>query len=406
MITPSTIGALAGLRVLDLSRVLAGPWCAQVLGDLGADVIKVEQPGRGDDTRQWGPPFVPGTTDATYYTCANRNKRSIAIDIAQPGGADLVRQLAEKADVVIENFRVGGLARFGLDYAALSATNPGLVWCAITGFGQTGPESAKGGYDFLIQGMSGLMSVTGAPDGPPTKVGIPIADLGTGLYAAIAILAAIRHRDRTGEGQYIDLALFDTQLALMSNQAAAVLNGGPEPVRMGNAHPTITPYETLACADGDILIACGNDRQFARLCGVLGLPDMPADPRFATMAQRSANRGTLIAALVSRTAEWNTQTLADALQEAGVPAGRANTVPQAVAHPQTAARGVVRRIERGDGADIGFVGFPPQLEKTPAVYAKAPPQTGADGRSVLAGDLGLTDGEIAALIASGAVGAP
>lgn len=396
-------GALDGVRVLDLSRVLAGPWCTQVLGDLGAEVIKVEQPGAGDDTRAWGPPFLPDSQDSAYYSCANRNKRSIAVDIATPAGAELIRKLAAKADVVVENFRVGGLAKYGLDYETLSAATPGLVWCSITGFGQYGPEKDRGGYDFLIQGMSGLMSVTGAADGPPTKVGIPTADLTTGLYAAIAILAALRHRDATGEGQRIDLALLDAQLAVMSNQAANWLNGGSEPRRLGNQHPNIVPYQSFACADGDILIAAANDRQFVKVCRVLGLEEVAEDPRFAAMGSRNANRDAFLAIVEPVIAQWTTADLVAALNEAGVPSGKANTVPEALAQPQVAARGLIGEIARADGSPVRFVGFPPQLSRTPASYRHAPPRAGEDTRAVLADTLGLDDAAIAALAEAGAI---
>ena len=397
-------GALDGIRVLDLSRVLAGPWSTQVLGDLGADVIKVEQPGAGDDTRAWGPPFLPDSQDSAYFSCANRNKRSIAIDIASAEGADLIRRIARESDVVVENFRVGGLARYGLDYEDLRAIKPDLVWCSITGFGQTGPEKDRGGYDFLIQGMSGLMSVTGDADGPPTKVGVPISDLTTGLYAAISILAALRHRDRTGEGQRIDLALLDAQVALMSNQAANWLNGGPEPRRLGNQHPNIVPYQVFACADGDILIATANDRQYAKLCRVLGLEGLIDDPRFAAMKGRGANRAALLAELDTAIAGWNADALVDACNDAGVPSGRVNTVPQALAHPQVDARGLVGSLERKDGSDVRFVGFPAKLSATPATYRAAPPRAGEDGADILNDVLGLADAEIARLRQSGVVG--
>jgi crotonobetainyl-CoA:carnitine CoA-transferase CaiB-like acyl-CoA transferase len=397
-------GALDGIRVLDLSRVLAGPWSTQVLGDLGADVIKVEQPGAGDDTRAWGPPFLPDSADSAYFSCANRNKRSIAIDIAAPEGADLIRKLAAKSDVVVENFRVGGLAKYGLDYDDLRAGQPGLVWCSITGFGQTGPEKDRGGYDFLIQGMSGLMSVTGAADGPPTKVGVPISDLTTGLYAAIAILAALRHRDRTGEGQRIDLALLDAQVALMSNQAANWLNGGGEPRRLGNQHPNIVPYQVFACADGDVLIAAANDRQYRKLCKVLGREELGEDPRFAAMSARGSNRAALLAQLEPAIAEWQSATLVAALNDAGVPSGQVNTVPQALAHPQVAARELVGQLERGDGSAVRFVGFPARLSETPASYRAAPPRAGEDGGDVLRDVLDLAERDIAQLRSAGVVG--
>lgn len=397
-------GALTGIRVLDLSRVLAGPWSTQVLGDLGADVIKVEQLGAGDDTRAWGPPFLPDSQDSAYFSCANRNKRSIAIDIASPEGADLIRRIARESDVVVENFRVGGLARYGLDYDDLRAIKPDLVWCSITGFGQTGPEKDRGGYDFLIQGMSGLMSVTGDADGPPTKVGVPISDLTTGLYAAISILAALRHRDRTGEGQRIDLALLDAQIALMSNQAANWLNGGPEPRRLGNQHPNIVPYQVFACADGDILIATANDRQYAKLCRVLDLETLIDDLRFAAMKGRGANRAELLAELDPAIARWTADALVEALNDAGVPSGRVNTVPQALAHPQIAARELVGSLERHDGSEVRFVGFPAKLSGSPATYRAAPPRVGEDGADVLGDVLGLDEAEIARLRTSGVIG--
>ena len=402
--TQTPTGPLEGIRVLDLSRVLAGPWCGQMLGDLGADVIKVEQPGQGDDTRRWGPPFLPdGSRDSAYYLCANRNKRSVAIDIAKPDGVELVRQLAARADIVLENFRVGGLAKYGLDYPALSAIKPDLIYCSITGFGQTGPERDKGGYDFLIQGMSGLMSVTGQADGDPTKVGIPISDLSTGLYATISILAALQHRNRTGEGQHIDLALLDAQVALLANQASGWLNGGVEPRRMGNQHPTITPYQDFHCADGDILIALGNDRQFAKLCTVLGLPELADDPRFAVSAPRSDNREALFALIKPKIASWTCDDLIAALDAAKLPGGKVNTIPEALAHPQIAARGLVHELARDDGTPVKVVGFPGQFSRTPATYRKAPPRSAQDTAQVLSSELGLDADAIARLVEAGVV---
>ncbi|MGX7952719.1 CaiB/BaiF CoA transferase family protein [Tsuneonella sp. HG249] len=396
-------GALDGIRVLDLSRVLAGPWSTQVLGDLGAEVIKIEQPGAGDDTRAWGPPFLPDSSDSAYFSCANRNKRSVALDIASTEGQGVVRQLAAVSDVVVENFRVGGLTKYDLDYDSLCAVKPDLVWCSITGFGQTGPEKDRGGYDFLVQGMSGLMSVTGAAEGPPTKVGVPISDLTTGLYAAISILAALRHRDRTGEGQRIDLALLDAQVALMSNQAANWLNGGSEPRRLGNQHPNIVPYQVFACADGDILIATANDRQYGKLCRVLGLDRLADDPRFAAMSARGANRAELLAEIEPVIAGWTADALVAALNEAGVPSGRVNTVPQALAHPQVEARELVGELHRRDGTPVRFVGFPAKLEETPATYRTAPPRTGEDTAAVLREVLGMDGDEIARLTVAGAI---
>ncbi len=405
---PPATGPLAGITVLDLSRVLAGPWCGQMLGDLGAEVIKVEQPGQGDDTRRWGPPFLPdGSRDSAYYLCANRNKRSVAVDMSQPEGAALIRQLAAKADVVLENFRVGGLAKYGLDYAALKAVKPDLIYCSITGFGQTGPDKDKGGYDFLIQGLSGLMSVTGQADGQPgagpLKVGVPIADLSTGLYAVIAILAALQHRNRTGEGQQIDLALLDAQIALLANQASNWLNGGAEPARLGNQHPTIVPYQDFACADGDVLIALGNDRQFRDLMLVLGLPELGADPRFAASADRSDNRAALFALIEPAIAGWQSDALIAALTAAKLPGGRINTIPQALAQPQVAARELVQEIARDDGTPVRFIGFPAKLSASPASYRRAPPRSGADTHAVLREVLGLDEAEITALLASGVI---
>ena len=401
---PQLSGPLAGIKVLDLSRVLAGPWSGQMFGDLGADVIKVEQPGQGDDTRKWGPPFLAdGSRDSAYYLCANRNKRSVAIDLSRPEGQDLVRQLAARADIVLENFRVGGLAKYGLDYASLKAIKPDLIYCSITGFGQTGPEKDKGGYDFLIQGMSGLMSVTGDADGHPLKVGIPVSDLTTGLYATISILAALQHRNRTGEGQHIDLALLDAQMALLANQGSNWLNGGAEPRRMGNQHPTIVPYQDFACADGDIIIALGNDRQFRDLVNVLGLPDMAEDPRFALSADRSDNREAMFARINPAIAQWKSDELLAALEAAKLPCGKINTVPQALVQPQTVARELVQEISRDDGTPVRFVGFPAKLSASPASYRLAPPRSGQDTRAVLREVLGLDDEKIDAMATAGVI---
>ncbi len=397
-------GPLAGIKVLDLSRVLAGPWSGQMLGDLGAEVIKVEQPGQGDDTRKWGPPFLEdGSRDSAYYLCANRNKRSVAIDLSKPEGQELVRKLAAQADIVLENFRVGGLAKYGLDYASLKPVKPDLIYCSITGFGQTGPEKDKGGYDFLIQGMSGLMSVTGDADGHPLKVGIPVSDLTTGLYATISILAALQHRNRTGEGQHIDLALLDAQMAVLANQGSNWLNGGAEPRRLGNQHPTIVPYQDFACADGDIIIALGNDRQFRDLVAVLGLPEMATDPRFALSADRSDNREAMFALINPAIAKWKSDDLLAALEAAKLPCGKINTIPQALVQPQTVAREMVHEIARDDGTPIRFVGFPAKLSASPVTYRHAPPRSGQDTRAVLGEVLGMADGEIDALAAAGVV---
>jgi crotonobetainyl-CoA:carnitine CoA-transferase CaiB-like acyl-CoA transferase len=404
--TPS--GPLAGIKVLDLSRVLAGPWSSQILADLGAEVIKVEQPGQGDDTRRWGPPFLPdGSNDSAYYVCANRNKSSIAVDIAKPDGAALIRRIAQSSDIIVENFRVGGLEKYGLDYASLSATNPGLIYCSITGFGQDGPYRDMGGYDFLIQGMSGLMSVTGRPDsepgGGPMKVGIPIADLVTGLYAAIATLGALHHRERTGEGQHIDCALLDTQVALLANQASNYLNGGMIPRRLGNQHPNTVPYQDFSCCDGDILVALGNDRQFRDFCGLIGRPDLPDDPRFVANSGRSPNRDALLAEMRPAVARWKSEDLIAAMAAAKLPGGKVNEIPEILADPHIAARGLVHELERSDGTPVKILGFPPKLSKTPADYRTAPPRSGEDTRSVLAARLGLPDDEIERLLAAGVI---
>lgn len=408
MSEPHSPGPLAGITVLDLSRVLAGPWSAQVLGDLGADVIKVEQPGQGDDTRKWGPPFLDdGSRDAAYYLCANRNKRSVAIDMAKPEGADLIRRFAAQADVVIENFRVGGLARYGLDNDSLRAIKPDLIYVSITGFGQTGPLRHTGGYDFLVQGMSGLMSVTGLPDGAPgggpMKVGIPISDLTTGLYAAISVLAALNHRHATGDGQHIDLALLDTQVALLANQASNWLNGGVTPRRMGNLHPTVVPYQDFACADGDVLVAIGNDRQFRQFMDLLGLGALADDPRFAISSGRCLNRDALMEVMRPVIARWQAADLIAAMQAAGLPGGKVNEIPEVLAHPQIAARGLVHEMARSDGTPVKVLGFPAQLSATPATYHHAPPRSGEDTATVLGERLGLDRNEIDRLLAAGVI---
>lgn len=404
-------GALAGLRVLDLSRVLAGPWCAQILGDLGADVLKVEAIGVGDDTRHWGPPFIEDGSDhpdAAYYTVANRNKRSLALDIGQPDGLAVAKELAARADVIVENFKVGSLARRGLDYAAVGKGNPGLVYCSITGFGQTGPYASRGGYDFLIQGMSGLMSVTGRPDGAPgsgpMKAGVAVSDLFAGLYAAIAILAALNHRAATGIGQYIDTALLDSQITALVNQNVNWLVGGEVPRSLGNQHPNVVPYQDFAALDGTILIACGNDRQFADLARVLGQAELAEDLHFSTSAARSVNRLALIATLEPLVARRTVAELSAALEGAGVPAGPVNRIDQALSDPQVAARGLVKKIVRADGTAIPFIGFPPRLSATPASYRRAPPALGQDTQWALSSVLGRSQEQISAFIERRIVG--
>jgi crotonobetainyl-CoA:carnitine CoA-transferase CaiB-like acyl-CoA transferase len=402
--------ALEGVRVLDLSRVLAGPWAAQVLGDLGAEVIKVEQPGRGDDTRGWGPPFLQetdGPSDAAYFLCTNRNKRCIAVDFATPEGGDIIRRLAARADIVLENFKTGTLARYGLDYASLSALNPGLIYCSVTGFGQTGPYASRGGYDFLVQGMSGLMSVTGRPDGEagagPVKVGLPVSDLFTGLYASTSILAALNHRHATGEGQHIDCALLDSQIAVLVNQAMNHLVGGLVPQRLGNAHPNVVPYRDFQTADGHVLITCGNTGQFKALCALLGLESVAADERFQQNDGRLADRDELEATLGRAIATWTSADLFAAMDRFGVPGGPINRIDQVFQDEQVKARGLVHPMTRADGTVIEVVGYPSQLSRTPATYRVAPQRQGQDTAAVLQEQLGLDAAEIERLVAGGIV---
>nr|WP_225206734.1 CoA transferase [Novosphingobium huizhouense] len=405
-----TTAALAGVRVLDLSRVLAGPWATQVLADLGADVLKVEHPGRGDDTRAWGPPFLAlpdGGEDreiSAYYVSCNRNKRSLAIDIARPEGAELVRRLAAEADVFVENFKVGGLARYGLDYATLRSLNSRLVYCSITGFGQTGPYADRPGYDFVAQGMGGFMSVTGEEGGGPLRAGVAMADLSTGMYAAVSILAGLRHAERTGEGQHIDLSLLDTQIAMMANQGSSWLVGGINPGRLGNRHPTVVPYRTFRVADGEIIIAVGNDSQFRALCGLLGCPEVGTDPRFATAAARQINRDAIEALVQDKVAGETGLALIDRLVAANVPAGPVNSLRDVFADPFVEARDTVQAFTREDGASVPTVAFPAKLSKTPATYRSPPPRVGEQTRDGIRSWLSLSDDALDALAASGAIG--
>lgn len=401
-------GALAGIKVLDLSRVLAGPWCTQVLADLGADVIKVERPGAGDDTRHWGPPFLADTaghaTDqASYYTACNRNKRSITVDMAQPEGQALLRRAASSVDVVVENFKVGGLARYGLDYESLKATNPRLIYCSITGFGQDGPYAARAGYDLMVQAMCGLMSITGhgdgEPGGGPLKVGVAVIDLFTGLYASNAILAALHARARTGAGQYIDTALLDVGMAVLANQAAGFFATDRSPERAGNVHPSLAPYQDFATRDGRVLLAIGNDGQFARFCRVAGQAAWADDPRFSTNSARVHHRDALLALMVPvlrthSSAEW-----IELLHGQAVPCGPINTIAQAFDDPQVRARGLRVGLPRaaGDGIEeITTVASPLRLSQTPVLYHTAPPTLGQHTDEVLR-EWGLDDGAIAHL---------
>lgn len=403
---------LAGLRVLDLSRVLAGPWSGQLLADLGADVVKVERPGSGDDTRAWGPPYLKDeagqpTGEATYFLCANRNKRSVTVDLAQPEGQQLVRELALQADVLLENFKPGGLAQYGLDYASLAAVHPRLVYCSISGFGQTGPYAHRPGYDFLMQGMGGLMSVTGRGDGEegagPQKVGVALTDVLTGLYATIAVQAALTERERSGLGQHIDLALLDVQVACLANQASSYLAGGVTPGRMGNAHPTIVPYQDFPTADGDMILAIGNDGQFARFAEVAGHAEWARDERFATNPQRVANRKDLIARIRGVTTSRTTAGWIALLEAAGVPCGPINRIDAVFDDPQVRARGMRIELPHPLAGKAPLVANPIRLSGSPVQYRTAPPTLGQHTDEVLAQWLGLQPSALAGLHQLGVV---
>ncbi|PSM17740.1 MULTISPECIES: CaiB/BaiF CoA transferase family protein [Nitratireductor] len=379
---------LAGIRVIELARILAGPWAGQLLADLGADVIKVENPNGGDDTRRWGPPFVKShdgeNLSAAYYHSTNRGKRSVAIDFSTPEGAETVKRLIATADVVIENFKVGGLKKYGLDYESLRADNPRLVYCSITGFGQTGPYARRPGYDFIIQGMAGMMSITGEPGREPQKAGVAISDVFTGLYSVIAIQAALRHAERTGEGQYVDMALFDTQISVLGNQNLNYLVSGTPPVQMGNAHMNIAPYEVVPVADGHIILAVGNDGQFRHLCQVLGLEALADDPDFATNPARVEHRRRLREKLVATLAGWQKQPLLDRLEAANVPASPINDIGEAFADPQAIARGMRMDLDDGQGNALPSVRAPMLMSKTPPVYDRPSPRLGEHTAEVLA----------------------
>ncbi|MBD8475740.1 CoA transferase [Pseudomonas sp. CFBP 8770] len=386
------MGALSHLRVLDLSRVLAGPWAGQILADLGAEVIKVERPGRGDDTRAWGPPFLAdqagnSTGEAAYYLAANRNKRSVTIDFTRPEGQQLVRDLAAGSDILIENFKVGGLAAYGLDYASLSAVNPQLIYCSITGFGQTGPYAARPGYDFMVQGMGGLMSLTGKADGEPgagpAKVGVALTDILTGLYSTVAMLAALAHRDKGGGGQQIDMALLDVQVACLANQAMNYLTTGVAPERLGNAHPNIVPYQDFPTADGDFILTVGNDSQFAKFARVAGHPEWASDPRFASNQQRVVNRKQLIPLIRQSTVFKTTEQWVAELEVAGVPCGPINDLSQVFADPQVVARELAIHMQHPLAGTVPTVASPLRLSASPVEYRHAPPLLGEHTREVL-----------------------
>ncbi|MGQ3821376.1 CaiB/BaiF CoA transferase family protein [Pseudomonas alliivorans] len=404
------MGALSHIRVLDLSRVLAGPWAGQILADLGADVIKVERPVCGDDTRSWGPPFLKdeagqNTTEAAYYLSANRNKQSVTIDFTRPEGQQLVRELVAKSDIVIENFKVGGLAAYGLDYASLKAVNPKLIYCSITGFGQTGPYAGRAGYDFMIQGLGGLMSLTGRPDGDegagPVKVGVALTDILTGLYSTTAILAALAHRDQSGTGQHIDMALLDVQVACLANQAMNYLTTGVAPKRLGNAHPNIVPYQDFPTADGDFILTVGNDSQFRKFAEVAGQSQWATDPRFLTNKLRVANRGELIPLIRQATVFKTTAQWVDELEAAGVPCGPVNDLAQVFADPQVLARGLAIELPHTLGGRVAQVASPIRLSETPVEYRRAPPLLGEHTSEVLQALLGMSEGEVVALKGAG-----
>ncbi|CAO3450310.1 Uncharacterized protein PA0446 [Azospirillum argentinense] len=398
-------GPLSHVRVLELSRVLAGPWAAQTLADLGADVIKVERPGAGDDTRAWGPPWAG--EESAYFLSTNRGKRSITIDFERPEGQELVRKLAAQADVVIENFKVGGLVKYGLDYDSLKAINPGLVYCSITGFGQDGPYAKRAGYDFMIQGMGGLMSITGQPDaeagGGPVKVGVAVTDVFTGLYATIGVLGALAHRDRTGEGQWVNLALLDVQVAVLANQAMNYLVGGKAPQRLGNAHPNIVPYQAFATLDGHIILAVGNDGQFAKFCQVAGRPELAQDPRYATNPARVANRKELVPILELLLEQRTSRDWLSALEAVGVPCGPINDVSQVFADPHVQARHIHQDLPHPTAGTVPTVASPIRYSATPIEHTVAPPTLGQHTDAVLGEALGLCAADIAALREKGVV---
>ena len=406
-------GALSHLRVLDLSRVLAGPWCTQNLADLGADVIKVEKPGSGDDTRAWGPPYLKDaggndTGESAYYLSCNRGKRSLALDIAHPEGRRVVRELARHCDVLVENFKVGGLAKYGLDWDSLRTLNPRLVYCSITGFGQDGPYAARAGYDFIVQGMGGLMSVTGEPDGVPgggpQKVGVAVADLFTGMYATVAVLAALTFRERSGEGQHIDLSLLDAQVAMLANQNMNYLTTGQAPARRGNAHPNIVPYQTFATADGHVILAIGNDAQFRRFCELAGCGALADDARFAANRDRVANRAALVPLLEPLLRQRSTHAWVEALEDAGVPCGPINRLGEVFADPQVRHRGMRIDLPHALAGSVPLVANPIRLSASPLEYASAPPLLGQHTNEILHELLGLPQAELARLRDQGVIG--
>jgi formyl-CoA transferase len=406
-------GVLSGIRVLDLSRILAGPWCTQLLADLGADVVKVERPGSGDDTRAWGPPFAPGpdgapSRESAYFLAANRGKRSIAIDFSVAAGQDVVRKLAANVDVVIENFKFGDMRRYGLDYSTLHAVNPKLVYCSITGFGQSGPYRERAGYDFVIQAMGGLMSVTGErddlPGGGPQKCGVPISDLMTGMYATVAILGALNERHVSGLGQHIDMSLLDTQIGWLANHGLNYLVSGDNPRRWGNAHPNLCPYQSFDASDGAMIVAVGNDRQFQSLCRVLGLDQIASLPEFASNSGRLANRELLVQQIQRALASGTRERWLAELEAAGVPAGPINSVAQALADPHVLERGMTFSLPHAMGSEVPQIANPIKFSRSPVQYDRPPPALGEHTDEVLTA-AGLSDAAIAGLRESGVIGA-
>ncbi|WP_241132332.1 CaiB/BaiF CoA transferase family protein [Achromobacter insuavis] len=400
--------ALDGIRVLDLSRILAGPWCTQNLADLGADVIKIERPGVGDDTRAWGPPFLKDgqgidTNESAYYLSANRNKRSVEADMATPHGAALIRELAAVSDILVENFKVGGLAKYGLDYASLKAINPRLIYCSVTGFGQDGPLAQRPGYDFMIQGMGGLMSITGErddlPGGGPQKAGVAVTDIVTGMYATVAILAALQERHRSGLGQHLDIALLDSHVALLANQNSNYFNSGVAPTRAGNAHQNVVPYQVFAASDGHLIVATGNESQYRAYCAAIGAPELGDDPRFATNRLRVANRGTLVPLLADIMREGRRDDWIARLEAVGVPCGPINDIAQAFAHPQAQARQLRRDLPHPGGGVAPVTASPLRFSASPVVYRRAPPLLGQHTEEVLRDVLGKSPQAIAAFVA-------
>jgi crotonobetainyl-CoA:carnitine CoA-transferase CaiB-like acyl-CoA transferase len=405
-------GALSHIRVLDLSRVLAGPWAGQIFGDLGAEVIKVERPGSGDDTRHWGPPYIKDaegndSREAAYFQSANRNKQSLTLDFTQPEGQRLVRELVAQCDVLLENFKVGGLAAYGLDYESLKVINPRLIYCSITGFGQTGPYAKRAGYDFMIQGLGGLMSLTGRPEGEegagPMKVGVALTDILTGLYASVGVLAALNQREHSGIGQHIDVALLDVQVACLANQAMNYLTTGLSPKRLGNAHPNIVPYQDFPSADGNFILAVGNDGQFRKFCEVAGIAQLADDARFATNKARVAHRAELIPLLRQATVFKTTAQWIELLETAGVPCGPINDLQQVFADPQVQARGLRLDLPNALGSSTPQVASPLRLSATPVAYCSAPPLLGQHTEALLRRLLGMSEGQVAELREAGVI---